>query len=224
MKLRKVLLLATIVLTVLLAAAPVWRLNAPTLPGWEIFPLKEEGLVTRNVGHWLAGRCYGRTEMLESLRAAARRLRESHGGSVVAYLDASGRRGGKLLGHLSHKKGLDVDVLFFGRDQDGRIYPRGTSWTAGYRPHYGEDGRGGGLRFDAERGWAFVAALRRTGRGGARVDRIFVDPHVERWLLAEGRRQGASQALLRWARRVLRYAGQRAAPHDDHFHIRFKAR
>lgn len=60
----------------------------------------------------LTGRNYVREPVYRALKDAAGGLSKYGFGVGVPYLDASRCGGGKLLGHISHRKGVDVDIVF----------------------------------------------------------------------------------------------------------------
>ena len=221
---RRSLFLGLIVLMSLSMVACVetlgWRLGAPTEKGWLLFPWVKDRLVAQNVCCWLLGRSYGRSKVYEALQAATRQLQKEYPGSVVAYMDVGGRRRGPLGGHLSHRSGKDVDILYFGHDARGAYYPQLPSlFLIGYCLDYGRDRRCGELIFDTPRAWVYLQCLRTNGVLG--IERIFVEPYIKRWLIEEGEKEGASAEALDWARAKLCYAGYWAASHKNHFHIRF---
>ncbi len=194
--------------------------STETKPGWMLFPIYNEGLMAQNVGLWFAGRTYGSKAVYNTLAEATLKLREKYSGSKVAFMDVSGQKGGKIRFHLSHGKGIDVDILYQARLPHNIQYPKRPSLLLiGYLLKYPESGRFGVLRFDTERNWAFLMALRESGP--AKAGKIFVESHIKQWLLNEGKRQGASATQLKWAYSVLKYAGNNAADHKDHMHIRF---
>lgn len=219
--LRKRILLAIVgFVSVMTVSASVWRVTADTKEKWLLFPFYDEGLMTQNLMLWLSGRTYGHENVLEALRATTSALRERHPDAHVAYMDVSGRLGGQLWPHKSHKEGIDVDIQFFGCNLFGGRSPSyPTLFLVGYPQNYGESGRFLWRTFDAERNWDFLMCLRTNGV--LQVDKVLVEPHIKERLLAEGRRQNASPNLLEWADNTLRYAGLDAADHEDHMHIRF---
>ncbi|MEC9466348.1 MAG: penicillin-insensitive murein endopeptidase [Myxococcota bacterium] len=216
--------LALAIFLVVLLGVPAVRELAPTRDGWRLFSMSRGGVVAQHPKFWLEGRAYGREDVYRALLYAARELQQRHPGSYVAYMDVSKRHGGQIARHLSHRTGRDVDILFFGRSELG-LEPRAMSWnTVGYSLKYDCASRKNSKEwvFDEERGWAFLMALKNNPH--VPVERIFVEPCVEDWLLAAGRAVSASASELRWAERFLRYAGPRSGDHLDHFHIRFQQR
>ncbi len=174
--------------------------------------------------------------MIELLKDGAAHVAEAYPGSVVYTGNLSRHGGGSIPHSVSHNNGRDADVAFFSVDEEGE-------WAV--PPdllRFGADGwfRGAALLgpedlewreerdrvfehpelalyFDVARNWRFVEGLILSD--AAELQYIFVSNPLRRLLLAEGRRQGASQAVLREAAAVLvEPAG--ALPHDDHFHLR----
>ena len=200
---------------------PTLREMAPTRSGWQLFSISRGGVVAQNPKFWMEGRAYGRRDVYQALLHSAAKLQSGHPGSYVAYMDVSARMGGPIARHLSHRDGRDVDILFFGRSPRG-LEPGAISWnTVGYGLKYDCDTRtnSAGWSFDEERSWDFLMALR--GNGYAAVEKIFVEPCVEDWILEFGAQKGAAAEDLGWVRETLRYAGPRSGDHLDHFHIRF---
>lgn len=197
------------------------RYRRATESHWVCLPIASGGLICQNVRYWRNGRCYVDERVYRSLRNAARKMRREFPGSRVAYMDGSGARRGKLMKHRSHGDGLNVDIQYLAKDADGSHYPVRPLWQqTGYVMNYSRDQRCGGLRFDAERNWRFLMALR--AKSLLPVQTIFVEGYIRTWLLEEGRRQKASQEELAWATARLAPAGTSgAADHKDHFHIRF---
>jgi len=218
--LKKAFLLFVLAGGLFVVLAATWRVLAPTKNEWMLFPLYQNGLMAESLPFWLAGRTYGDRDVYAALQDATQKLREKHPGSKVAYMDVSSRGGGKLWPHNSHTNGVDVDIRFFSRGPAGGMGPwRPAVLSAGYPFNFGKSRQCLWLTFDAERTWTFICALHESRE--AKVEKIFVEDYIEKWLLEEGQRQGASQELLAWAQNVLRYAGDNAADHKDHMHIRF---
>ena len=218
---RRVGTWAVVIFVVVLLVLPTLREFAPTRAGWQLFSVSRGGVVAQHPKFWLEGRAYGREDVYQALLHSAGQLQRSHPGSYVAYMDVITRRGGPIAKHLSHRTGRDVDILFFGRSEAG-LEPRAMSWhTVGYVLNYDctSQRNPAGWDFDGERGWAFLMALKANPYVG--VERIFVEPCVEAWLLEAGQALGADDDDVSWAEKTLRYAGSRAGDHLDHFHIRF---
>jgi murein endopeptidase len=196
------------------------RLGALTHKDWMLFPIFKNNLMAQNVVGWLRGRTYGEWKVYRALLAATRSLDQKYPGSRVAFLDVSGPMGEPLEGHLSHHHGIDVDILYLARDGRGHLYPRYPALlNPGYGLKYGRDRRHEDLRFDTARNWALIQALRANKADP--VELIFVQPYIKRWLIEEGREERASPDALAWADAKLCYAGDYAADHKDHMHVRF---
>jgi len=206
--------------TFILTSLAAWRVKAPTEPGWELFPPSRDGLICQNWISWYLGRSYGDSKAYDALLEATRFVRATIPEARLAYMDASGRRRGRLRPHLSHNNGIDVDVQYMGREPDGRIYPSGSSiLMVGYIMNYGRNRQCGRLTFDAHANWLFLEGLYRNHT--KKVSMIFVEPYIRPWLLAEGRKSNADPKLITWAEDHLLYAGDKSDDHMDHFHVRF---
>lgn len=156
---------------------------------------------------------------------------------AVLYLGNFSRHGGGAIPHsVSHNSGRDADIAFFALDEAGApatppdlLRFGQDGWFRGAN-HLTEEELAGreerdkvfwfpdlALQFDVERNWRFVEGLILSE--AAQLQFIFVSNPLRAKLLAEGRRQGASAAVMREAAQVLiQPAG--ALPHDDHFHLR----
>ena len=196
------------------------RLKALTHKDWMLFPIFKNNLMAQSVVGWLRGRTYGEGKVYRALLSATQLLDQKYPGSRVAFLDVSGPMGESLEGHRSHHHGIDVDILYLARDGRGHLYPRYPALlSAGYGLKYGRDRRHEDLRFDTARNWALIQALRANKADP--VELIFVQPYIKRWLIEEGRKEHASPDALDWAEERLCYAGDYAADHKDHMHVRF---
>ena len=211
-----------ILFLVLLLGLPLLRQLAPTHPGWRLFPLSYSGLISQNFMFWAAGRTYGESDVYDALVFTARSVQREYPGTYLAYLDVSHRKGGKIRGHLSHKKGLDVDMLLLGQHANGSYVPNGVSYSdIGYAMKYDCVTRRNpyGHHLDAERNWAMLMGLRENPH--RKVERIFLEPCLTDWLVRHGEASGASKDSIEWVNRIVGYAGKNAADHLDHIHIRF---
>lgn len=193
----------------------------PTKENWVCFPLKDDAIMAENVRYWFRGTAFGHKDIYKALQSAGRSVRSKYPGSYVVYRDVSYPCGGKMGAHKSHRDGHDVDILYFSCSSNGKKRYTRQSWF--YRGpkirHTPDTQKNARIRFDPERNWAFVAALRENSH--AQVQKILVEPHIREWLLDEAKHKQASADLIDWARSVLRYAGDGAGAHDDHMHIRF---
>ncbi len=158
---------------------------------------------------------YGTDEMIAALEEAAKHVEEELPGSALTVGDISRERGGRFRPHRSHRAGRDVDIAFYMHDADeNAAYPdrfvrfnrRGKSRRSSLD-----------LTFDDARNWKLVESLLTSDQ--VIVQYAFVSRALKRRLLAEGRRQGASEELLERADVVLKQP-RRGGRHDDHFHVR----
>ena len=198
----------------------VLRVILPTEPDWELLPLNGNNIFAQNIIIWLTGRCYVQRRLVRALEEAGGILNRRIPEARIAYLDASGRKGGFLKGHRSHKQGRDVDLCFFGRERDARLFPESPRiFSVGYLFNYDEEGRSGSLTFDTESNLFMIVAL--LEQKSVPVEKIFVEPYIKKWLLAEAEKGELPHVTLARLTQVMRYAGDQAAKHDDHMHVRF---
>ncbi len=198
-----------------------WPLvSQETRPGWTVLPLWSPYVFAQNVGMWMDGRSYATEEVDAALRAAGEVLSDHVSGARIAFMDASFPQGGKMMLHLSHAKGVDVDILYIGRTPSGRLWPQWPSFSIkGYDVDYGANGRAGDLTFDRRANlWLAMSLLDQTE---CPVGKILVEPFIKNWLLAEARDEGLDDATWRRLQKHLRYAGPSAGRHDDHMHVHF---
>lgn len=181
--------------------------------------------------HWRfycdARRNYVTRGARQSLDRVTKALRRKHPGVTVRYLEASWPRGTRPMPpHLSHGDGRQLDIALFYTDRRGRPLaapPTRTGYRA-YEPPRSGDPRActvlhrrlplnDGADPPADRGWRLdevrtrdlVAAL----SADPAVRRIFIEPHLK--------------ARLGFAHDPkVRFAGCRAARHDDHLHVDFR--
>jgi hypothetical protein len=152
---------------------------------------------------------YATAETIEQLRHCMTRVRAAHPGSPPVMLGSlSGKGGGRIPPHDSHRTGRDVDVYFFRK-------PGGTWHQAATR----ED-------IDFERTWALL----RCFVTDCDVDFVLIDRTVQGWL--EAHAQGAGDPPA-WVRDLFHDAERghdgrtnqavvRHAPgHVAHMHVRF---
>ena len=176
--------------------------------------------------HWLTNRGnpgarFATPSLVAALVRAAADVARAHPGSDLAIHDLSLSGGGSISGHGSHTSGRDVDIAYYARSRDGtRIDPTTSLWflpTGEARDRPLETAP----VFDAERTWRFLATL--LGDSEIRVQYVFAHPAIQRFLLAEARRQHSRAPLVAAATRVLRTPrGRRMDPHADHFHVRIQ--
>lgn len=176
-----------------------------SLPFLRVVPAYESGDVR-----------WGLPSFVKMLERAARTVNKRYPGSVLDVGDLSQKGGGDLLRHHSHESGRDADIGFYVVDAKGKPVKGGPK----FHKVDGDDLSVVGLpgaRFDVARNWLFIQTLLTDTR--ARVSHVFVDGRLRRALLEQGRKAGASRAVLDRAATVLMQPTD-SLPHDDHFHIR----
>ena len=161
---------------------------------------------------------WGNPRLIATLEAAAAAVAETHpGGAPLVVGDISGRYGGKIAHHRSHRTGRDVDLLFFTTTPAGAPVR-----NPGFVRFDGDllakiDGEGHFLRLDIERTWALVKELLLASHGG--VQWLFASRKIEALLIDYARARGEDPELVWHAETVLLQPGDSAA-HDDHLHLR----
>ncbi len=168
-------------------------------------------------------RTYVSLELRDVLVETATAMDRQFPGTQTLVLDANFPflDGFPLLPHLSHDDGEKVDLAFFYRDESGYL-PGSTRSPIGYFAF--EQGpsdcnpRWPTMRWDLavlqplwrtlEVDQARTAAILRILAQDARVERIFVEPHLVE-------RLGLSHPAIR-------SQGCRAARHDDHIHLELR--
>lgn len=155
---------------------------------------------------------YGTEELVGLLERVGRSLqRRFHLRLTVG--DLSARNGGPVGHHASHQSGRDADVAFFVRDTAGRAALL-SDYIAFNAQGTSIDGR---YVFDTARNWALIESLM-TDRA-VQIDRVFVSWPLRTRLVDFARRHGASASLIQRVQLTLMQP-TRAAPHDNHFHVR----
>ncbi|UJR80168.1 penicillin-insensitive murein endopeptidase [Sandaracinus amylolyticus] len=161
---------------------------------------------------------WGTPGLVGALQRAFASVAVTFPGSVPARVgDLSAPGGGRHTRHRSHRTGRDVDVIFYLTDDGGRATsPRG--WLAfGRYGHAIEESSGDLFFFDDARNWHFVRTLLLDPE--ADVQWIFVSRGLKTRLLEYALAHETSAEALVRAAYVLQQP-ERAAPHDDHFHVR----
>lgn len=158
---------------------------------------------------------WGTAALVRTILFAVSAVGERHPGGTLVVQDLSLPGGGAIQGHASHTSGRDADLRYYAVGADGGpiVTPRDVA--------FGGDGRartGGPERFDDARNWALVAGLLESP--WADVKAIFILPALEHRLVAYGRRHAARSVVELAARRMQPPGSRRAAPHDDHLHVR----
>ncbi len=173
------------------------------------------------------GRHFVTPDTREALIAAATAVRDQFPAEQLRFMDASGPEGVKPFPpHLSHGDGRQIDLALYFLDRQGQPMDayaearRSSRYWPAEPPRPGEElacphGREGPAEKPdppAERTWrldeARTKALIEALIADRRVKRILIEPHLER-------------RLGFWGHPKLRFAGCRAARHDDHLHVDF---
>ncbi len=162
-----------------------------------------------------SSKAYAVPSLTAALVRAADAVAATYLDAVLLIGDMSGKRGGKIPGHSSHRSGRDVDLAFYVTD----LWERSTE---GYPlVHFDRFGVGAKdktvRRFDTARNWALVEAL--LTDPAVEVQWIFVSNGLKALLLDWALRNDKDLKVLERAASVLRQPGD-SAPHDDHFHVR----
>jgi hypothetical protein len=216
-----------------LAACTAPAAAAPEKPK----PALASGLVALPCGssetlkpHWSfycsAGRHYVTTSARMRLMRVADRLSRRYPETSVRYLEASWALGKRPMPpHLSHGDGRQIDLALFYLDHDGNPLDRPPTRTGygAYEPPLRKADRActgshtrlaayGGADPPPDRTWRLdevrTAALVRALSDDPKVRRIFIEPHLKH-------RLGFADDPK------VRFAGCRAARHDDHIHVDF---
>lgn len=196
-------------------------------PGLVPLPCADSGPLRPHMhGYCLLQRHYVRAGPRAALLEAATALRARFPGTAVRFMEASWPFGTRPMPpHLSHGDGRQVDLALFYVDLKGRplaAAPTKSGYRAFEPPLKNSDRRCTGatkrpLKSDApdppaDRKWRLdeirTAALVRLLVADPRVRRVFIEPHLKAGLGLSGLGK-------------VRFAGCRAARHDDHIHVDF---
>jgi penicillin-insensitive murein endopeptidase len=158
------------------------------------------------------GLSFGTPALVDAIRRAAGAVADAMPGAVLYVADLSYARGGASAWHRSHQNGLDVDLIYYGVDDDGNAAPPPAEMTD---RRYGANLEAGKWRFDCGRNWLLLRAFLTDVH--VRVKNVFVAAQVERALLAEAKRREEPEWLVARAAAVMSQSG---AAHDDHMHVR----
>lgn len=158
----------------------------------------------------------------KSLEAAAAKVAKAYPGTQVAYMDASWAKGvAPMPPHLSHGDGRQIDLALFYEDLDGKPLkgPPTMSGYGAFEPPRREADRidcGSGPHEKPDpaknRRWrldeARTKVLLRALIDDPKVRKILLEPHLKTRLGFAGEAK-------------VRFAGCKAARHDDHIHVDF---
>jgi penicillin-insensitive murein endopeptidase len=217
------------VLLATVAAAGCARAPSPLAPAWHgAIGTPNRGVLAGGAEiardgkglRWLRGndRHWGQPRFTEAIeRAAARVARERPGARLTVGDLSVATGGGPLPPHLSHRSGVDADLLFYVTTLDGAPVD-----SPGF-VHVGADGLAEDpahrrwLRFDVEREWLLMKAL--ILDPNARVQWMFVSDVVNALLVEWALARGESPEIVRRAQSVMLQPNP-GGIHDDHIHVR----
>jgi LysM repeat protein len=152
---------------------------------------------------------WGTPRTIELLDHALRRYHERVGGPKVNVGDISRRHGGRIDGHVSHRRGVDVDLgLVLAGEHAGQT-------------RFVDAGPGS---LDVARTWALVESLLESGE----VRYIFLDHEVQGRLYEYARSHGVSERKLDEYFQYPRGPGRNHGivrhwkGHRNHLHVRFR--
>ncbi len=155
---------------------------------------------------------YGTAQSVKAIKAALSRYKQSKagkGGPQVHVGDISARGGGPLRGHMSHQKGIDVDI--------GLVLKGDDANETRFRT-----GNVGNL--DIPRTWALIKAFVDTED----VRAVFLDYNLQKLLYEHAKQQKVSESTLDVLFQYPRGKGRNYGiirhwkGHKDHFHVRFR--
>jgi len=168
------------------------------------------------------GLAWGTRDLVALIKRVAQRLDEQQLGVPLRVADLSPRGGGASAWHKTHRRGTDVDLIFFMLDGSGEPAPAPRAMLV-----FDADGKGAAKdnlgnevpprRFDVARNWRLVRALLEDRAGN--VERILIAKTLQHLLLEHARSIGAPARIIERAALVM-HEPTRAPPHDDHMHVR----
>jgi penicillin-insensitive murein endopeptidase len=169
---------------------------------------------------WLRGndRHWGLPRFTAAIERAAARVAHERPGSRLTVGDLSAATGGgPLSGHLSHRSGVDADLLLYMTTLGGAPVDSPGFVHVGADGLAEDEGHDRFLRFDVDREWLLVRAL--VEDPDARVQWVFVSDVVQAMLLEWALARGDSPELVRRAQSVM-HQPHPGGIHDDHIHVR----
>jgi LysM repeat protein len=153
---------------------------------------------------------YGTERTVSLLQKVIKRYRKRAGGGPELHIgDISKKSGGPLSGHLSHQRGVDVDVGLVLKGKDAHV----ERFLAANDSN-----------LDVRRTWVLVHEFLRTGR----VRYIFLDYEVQKELYHYAESHGVSKERLDMYFQYPRGRGRGHGlirhwrNHRDHMHVRFR--
>lgn len=159
---------------------------------------------------------WGNPRLVDAIQdVASAVLRQRPDSAPLVVGDLSGRYGGKIPRHNSHRTGRDVDLLFYMTNPAGApirspgFVPVGNDGLAEIGSEY--------LRFDVERNWLLTRELLTSKT--IEVQWLFISRDLEAMLIDYALARETDLDLVWHAETVMLQPGD-SAPHDDHFHLR----
>jgi murein endopeptidase len=155
-------------------------------------------------------RVWGTRGTIEHIQEAAATVARQYPGTVPLFIgDVSFARGGFMPPHKSHRGGNDVDISYFKKDNDPGTHFESVSAKT----------------MDAEKNWAFIAALLDSGH----VTAIYIDRRLHKPLRDAAAKMGYDEETLTRLFETRGYdkGASRTAVirhirgHGDHMHVRF---
>jgi penicillin-insensitive murein endopeptidase len=171
---------------------------------------------------------YGTEELVDAIQRAAEGVRGKDRRVQLGVADLSPIRGGKSIWHKSHQSGRDVDLIFYSVNEKRRPMKPPTKQMVHYdkkgkafepetmKDPYKEEGWEV-RRFDPKRNWLLVEEL--LSNPEVRVQWIFVANHLRSKMINWAEKNDRPRWLIEYGRTVVRQP-LKAAPHDDHMHVR----
>ena len=158
---------------------------------------------------------YGTAEMVALLQHAAAQLHQATGTRLwVGHLSRQG--GGDIGFSVSHNSGRDADIAFCYQDRDGEPVDPTELIAIAEEGHAAKHN----WRFDAARMWHIIKSL--ITFPGAEVEHLFMSNSLEGLVIQHAQQRGEDWQLVDRAAKIIRGAGRRAAPHNDHLHLRIR--
>jgi penicillin-insensitive murein endopeptidase len=162
--------------------------------------------------HWASPRLAACVE-----RAAAAVARERPGSNLRVGDLSTRYGGGPLPPHLSHRSGVDVDLLFYVETLEGAPVDSPGFISFGADGLAEDEARGRWLRIDLDREWLLVKSLVEDPE--ARAQWLFVSDVVQALLVEWAIAHGESLETIRRARAAM-LQPKPGGVHDDHIHMR----
>ncbi len=192
--------------------------------------LKSRGAGYKVPQEWKSrDRSYGTEEMVRAIERAAAHVAGTDRRVVLGVGDISQRQGGSMSHHGSHEAGRDVDLIFYSVNTRGKVLPpperemvsydgNGEPFLPKYRQGIPfDDEVWQQRRFDTRRNWMLIEAFFQDPE--VQVQWVFVSQPLKEHLISWAIRHHRPQWAIEYARVVMKQPGK-AAPHDDHFHVR----